>query len=189
MNKIQILKRESSDKIPDENGDYLFGEKYIIPLEQKDLEDNDILLLNQICFVSWNAMIKMDCFDLPNISQFKSEIMYDCPFDTGYKFFGIFPLAILSGDVAKYRNKSFKGRFDDMAWDTDWTKSFICKKYDRNGKIGIGIPVSDIARAYMGHGYTSGTLPDDGGNSLTQVKVKLSNGDWMVCLTWIWYNK
>jgi len=184
---VKILKRDGPLE-HDDIGDFLFGRDYIVQLNDKDLEDNEILLLINFTYYCPKALEKIGCFGLDNIQEFIEDGSYECPFVDGVTFNGVYPLAILSKDVAKYRESRFTGPYFDMAFDTEWTKSMTCAEYKDEKKI-IKIPMGNIATTYLGHGYTIGTLPSDGHGRIIYIKVPLSNGDWLVCATWIWYNK
>jgi hypothetical protein len=190
---IKILEREPSVPVNEEDdiGDFLFGEKYIYRLRQKDLDDNEILLLTYFAYFGPNALAKLGCFSLPSVEKFLNDSAYQCPFrKKEQEFFGLYPMAILSQDIHKYRLGDLRNSHYDIAFDVEWTKSMTCTAYDTKTKEKIvAINVDHIAKAYMGHGYTSGTLPYDGSGRIELVKVRLSNGDWLVCATWEWFNK
>lgn len=188
MKEIQILKRNG--ELNNELGDFLFGEPYINLLEQKDLEENEVLLLIFLAYFSPNALAKLGCFNEISLSQFLRAGSYECPFNSNRQcFFGLYPLAILSKDISKYRLGDLRGGHYDIAWDVEWTKTMSCAGYDKDKNKIVKIDIDNIATAYLGHGYTEGTLPYDGSGKVKQVKVRLSNGDWLVCATWEWYNK
>lgn len=184
---VKIVKREGPPVY--ENGDFLFGDSYIDLLDQQDLVDNQILLLINFAYFGPSALKKLGCFSLDNIETFIEEVSYECPFVGGIKFLGLYPVAILSKDISKYRSQALSGSYYDMAFDSDWTKKMSCVDYDRDKNKILKIPICQIGKAYLGHGYTTYALPDDGRNSIMMVKVPLSNGDWLVCATWVWYNK
>ena len=190
MNMVEILKRDVPVAKEDSNGDFLFGGEYIYDMASSDLEENEILLLCHIALYAPTALIKLGCFSSTSINKFIDKIVYADPFTSnGLNFLGLYPLAILSKDIKKYRIEGFIGSYYDLAWDTKWTKAWGCSKYDKDGNKVTAIPLDQISQAYLGHGYTDYTSPSDGSNSIVQVKVKLSNEDWLVCATWEWYNK
>lgn len=185
---IVIEKREGP--LDNESGDFIFGYKYVYLLEQKDLDENQILLLVHFAYFTPNALITLG-FSPVSVETFLDDGVYTCPFrrKKEQEFFGMYPLAILSKDISKYRVGNLKNNAYDMAFDNDWTKGMSAIDYDKDGNKLVKIPVDNIAEVYLGHGYTEGNIPYDGSGSRKQVKVKLSNGDWLVCLTWEWYNK
>jgi len=57
MKEIEILERQGT--LDNELGDFLFGEKYVNLLEQKDLEENEILLLISLILIGSLGIISI----------------------------------------------------------------------------------------------------------------------------------
>jgi hypothetical protein len=96
--------------------------------------------------------------------------------------YGVVPTALLTNDTKKYRNNLLgKVPYIDLALDSDYWKEM---------RRGVEfLEPSDIARLFLGSGYSEGCSIHDGGHELKPAKLKLSNGDWLYVWFWEWYNK
>ncbi len=99
---------------------------------------------------------------------------------TQTQVYGVIPTVLLTDDPEKYR-EALTGQvaFLDMALDSDYWKEA------RRELFALG----DIARLFLGSGYSEGCSIHDGSHQLKPAKLKLSNDDWLFVWFWEWYNK
>lgn len=111
------------------------------------------------------------------------ESGYECPFITGNRFFGIYPIGIqlqYNSTIDKYRIGRFASQDFNYLFDLEFQKSNIRQLLELN---------NPFLRTFIGSGYTMATLPSDGQSMETNASVRLSNGDSLLVKTFIWYNK
>jgi len=170
-----------------EYGDLLYGGDYIVPLENNDLKDNDLLPIEMWGYNVWKNLVLMGYYK-HRMFDLRKILKYDCPFsDDSEKrtYYYAYPVAIIAKDIQKYRTEAYSDSLYDMFWDAEWTKDFIFK----NEESECQLKCSNVGTAFMGHGYNIGCLPTDGSSSKSQAKILLSNGDHLGIITWIWHNK
>jgi hypothetical protein len=178
MQKPKLLKTNDEPEL----GDMLLGEEYYhdellsdgkIKDKYSELEYAYFDALNRLGWVGLNYFA-----EVPDYTKF----MYKCPYiDNTYFWF--IPIAIMSSDIQKYKSyiPSLSWR-SEMMFDFEWTESQspINEYFEYE---------SNITQACMGHGYTHGTLPTDGNGGRQLITIKLDNGDFVVAVSHIWYNK
>jgi len=121
-----------------------------------------------------------------NAKDIKEKLTAECPWSDN-KYFIFYPIAILFQDKNTWdskQNDKYFGPYRDMFFDRDWQmRRFEIK--DREVHFSIG----SVDRSLLGHGYTEGTMPSDGGGGLKNAAMHLSNGDLIIGKVWVWYNK
>jgi len=165
--KIEVAKEKY---IPD-CGDILFGSDYISSKFDRKTVKSLLLFhnLNQ-----WNSLIELDI----DHSKFKNSVRY-MDFLTNNEYFWFLPIMITSTekDVHIKFNKK-----ESVYTDIDYClRSF----YDGDK---LNKPYK-ISQSLLGHGYTYGTLPDDGDNTIDLLNVDLNETDKITGYCWIWFNK
>jgi hypothetical protein len=184
---ITLVAPHPSDGYAPKNGDIIHESgKYYLPvtkeewelvtsLKKREYRQVPFILLTAIDENPWRALAELDI----DYSRFKKLAEYKCPY-TGYTHFGALPIAILAEDREKYQVGRFASKYNSYAWDMDFLKEvykdrcFACE---------------GIYQTLMGSGYTSYTRIGDGHGSRIHVKLKMSNGDHLLCYAWEWYNK
>lgn len=107
--------------------------------------------------------------------------IYHCPFIEGNKYYGILPIGIRTEDSSQYRKGKFANPIFNYHFDTKFSSDvYITFLLESN---------NPMVRAYLGHGYTIGTLPSDGDIKEIAASIKLSNDDLLIVKTFEWYNK
>lgn len=166
---IKIEKLSKSKRYIPENGDILYGNEFIAGKVKKE-EINSILMLFRN---SWNALEKLGIDIL-----YKDQMAYECPYRY-IQFYWFYPTFLICQDHNIYKSKVDCRRFDILT-DADYWINFVKICDEKPNKIHM---------SFLGHGYTSGTLPSDGHGTPELVYVNLSNGDKIAGFVWIWYNK
>lgn len=162
-----------------ENGDILYGKQYIAGPANLDRISQVLSVVSSRHYHPWKAVHSKFGIDISMSKDFE----YRCPFSNNVYYWCVpyfmvvrrndaihyAPINIISSDSYEY----------DLAWQTHLWKSSI-------GDIRY---IPPTIQAFLGHGYTEGTLPSDGSAELNHVLIELNNGDALLCLCWIWYNK
>jgi hypothetical protein len=158
-----------------EIGDFLFATKFI----HSYVKTTDPISSSFLLFFSGidNPFKALKLFNV-HATELEKQSKYECPFIQGNHYFGLLPLAINCSNIKTYRINDFASSSFDYLFDTEWQQKFRHP-----------LEIDPIPQSFLGHGYTSGTLPSDGSNSLVNIKVQLSNGDFIIAKTWEWYNK
>lgn len=168
------IEKKSSPHFQPEIGDFLFATEFIDSYVKKD---EDLMMFPLIFMPRYHPFVNMKRLNI-NIDLLLKQSKYDCPF-TENSFIGLLPVAISTNDSKKYRkNTNFESSVYDYVFDLEWQKQMFSITQ-----------VSNIEQSFLGHGYTTSTLPTDGSNSLVVVKLKLSNDDFIIAKTWEWHNK
>ena len=183
---VVTLKKQTPSHTP-KLGDWLWWPEYLMTVVPKeDLLASDIQYLSLLADNDpWRMLGKTAVFDDVQLCALSEATMYDCPF-TNNKYLGVVPIGIISDDINKYRDSaafpSDHGLWD-MLWNHEWTRFMLM----HGGALELHL--DSVARASMGHGYTSNTRSGDGHGRIKDMKVELSNGDLLICKAWEWYNK
>jgi hypothetical protein len=152
-------------------GDILYGANFI----SGHIKDKNILDLKKlpICLYNdgnpWVVLPNRFKIDARNLEK---AVQYKCPY-TRNIFYWILPHALI---LKKNSVEYYGGNKDQYAFDLEWWKNLS----NNPGKIVMSL---------LGHGYTEGTLPCDGVNSIELVTIDLDNGDQLLAFCWFWYNK
>jgi len=181
MQKPKLIKSSGKPNI----GDMLYGAEYFHGELNKSHSTNmnkryeglEYFYLDNIHELGWLAL-KLFVDEVPNQQNF----MYECPY-IGNRHFWLLPIAIMSDDIQKYKSKVSDCWFKEMVFDFD----FVSGNAPINEALEDG--GSTLIKSFMGHGYTDGTLPNDGSGNRELITMKLDNGDYIVAISHIWYNK
>lgn len=111
-----------------------------------------------------------------NTMQMMVASAYKCPYlDSLY--YSVVPTFLFTKDVTKYFNN-----FPDK-----WARDILSDvTYMRQN---YGTTLDNFQSVMIGPGYTDTFSPYDGGHSVEQAHVVLSNGDLLVVAIWHWFNK
>lgn len=109
-----------------------------------------------------------------------TKVQYECPFVKDNKYYGIVPIGISTSSSEQYRLEELSDSFLDHVFDLEYQRQYILSYLQETGPI---------TGSYLGHGFDFGRLPSDGDIKIIVVKIKLSNGDFLVAKTFEWYNK
>jgi len=113
-------------------------------------------------------------------STLQNRVLYACPW-SGKRYYWMFPLGVVT-DAAGV------GRYGDCP---PWRCRAILREEDIEDDT-EGIDPNDfggVVSAMLGHGYTEGTLPSDGCCGQMLATVPLDNGDEILVVCWVWFNK
>lgn len=162
------------------NGDLLWWRDYFLPFNKKVFKRKQIIMLSMIGVNTWKVLI--DLRILPEAwvkEQLDTKLTYVCPWFK-HKYYAVMPIAILSDNVSKFYPEKLQPSMD-MIFDQDWVQKMYMKKKS--------FYVNNLTEAQLGHGYTYGTLPDDGIGKKIDLLLNMGEGDFIVARTWEWYNK
>jgi len=159
-----------------EIGDILSGSEFIVRKVKNDEKLGNFIFANAISHNPWITLKKLDI----DAEQLKKEFEYKDPF-TDNTYYHFIPLAIIVKDVNVYRKGRYSSKDCDYLFDVEWNTSFVCK--DKHPEL------NSISKSMLGHGYTDGTLPNDGDGKHIEVLIELDNGDFLFGYCWEWYNK
>lgn len=172
--KIKLL---PTQEVFEDVGDVLYGQGFIIQPPAMDLSPGHDKLL-PLCMTNdpWITLVRynVDADDL------KTMLEYECPFSDNKYYWFIPNLILVKKSVEIYR----QGRLKDKQYDYYFDTAFI--KHIHGHNI---FELDSVRRAFLGHGYTDGTLPSDGEGKLVKAAVALENGDFLLGWTWLWFNK
>jgi len=177
MIKLLKIPKINNKRYTPEYGDILYGDEYIAgKVELKDIKHP--ILLSNFGNNTWETLKKFEI----DYEMLQKRVTYEC-YMTGNKYYWFLPMMILCGYSTKaYRGlSSFSDPYFNMLFDEEWTLQFLEGYSVEN--------INKIQQSLLGHGYTLGTLPSDGSNSIEVVWVEMSNGDKLVGFCWIWHNK
>ena len=153
-------------------GDILFGNEY---LENINLED---LKKKKYVYAFSNRRLNSELK-----KEFFEYFKYECPFIDGNRYFWFYPSFVFT-DTPDEKDIMHQFMEDDNGgWRADKLKEIEeFDEYSIHNQFWA-------EKFYMGHGYTSYTLPSDGSNNKDVVMVRLNNDDILVGQTWVWFNK
>jgi len=109
-----------------------------------------------------------------------NKTKYCCPFSSN-NYYGIVPIGIETKNSQPYRHEGLERQDCDWVFDLEWQQ--------KNVKSLLEDYNDPIIFAFLGHGFTDYCLPYDGSNKIVNVKIELSNGDFIIAKTFEWYNK
>ena len=168
-----ITVKQQQNKFLPEIGDFIFDTENLIHsyLSNEGFGIFPLLFLGN--FDPFVSLRRMEIYD----NDLFQKSCYNCPFLNSNKFYGIVPVAIQTNDSSVYRVGPFARSNYDYVFDLDWQKHCLLDNDD------------SVVLAFLGSGYTEGTFPSDGSNKIINVRIELSNGDFIVAKTFEWYNK
>jgi hypothetical protein len=165
--------RDKSEKPVDDIGDILACEEYFAKPPDSLFKTKTPYL--HLGIDGWTKLNKMsiDCLDL------KPRLRYACPW-TKNQYCLFYPALLFAPEIDSWMSA---GRPLVEPWHVgSWDGS----DFDDNGEFKIG----SIIKSFMGHGYTDGTLPDDGsGYTYSTVIYTTCPGVMVAGRVWVWYNK
>jgi hypothetical protein len=176
--KRLLFQREIETSINDirDYSDFIFA----VGLDIKELTPEvlklDIIPTMIISTSAFNALAKMN---IPKdfLDKLKQASMYTCPW-TENTYFGTLPIA-----VATFNKNNYKDLLTDYQLDTEFHLSM------NGGDVKKLLIPNLVELSFIGHGYTSATLPSDGSHTLVLCTIELPNKDFAICLTYAWHNK
>lgn len=144
-------------------GDILFGSRYLIKTAGFDFHAYP---LNSFGNNNWKVLESMGI----NTSRIKSSAKYVCPFrGSKIEFYGLYPFAI-------------------SAVCDKFVARYSCIKQKNFTQLDF-TTLSNIEMCFLGHGYTSGNLPDDGHGYVKTFMTALDDGRTVYYYGHVWYNK
>ena len=185
---IKILKRENitEDEKVCPIGDILSGEEYFIKPYEAHYGQMKFLPLNAIQYNPWNSLttLGIDC------EEFKREVVYD-DFVTAHNiYYRAIPIFLFSENIDKIIDNTkeirFKNSYKDHEWQVHW---YFREHRDENNPLKHDFEINNIGKSLMGHGYSYETSPSDGSVNMKNAIVELSDGSFLGCKVWVWYNK
>ena len=156
-------------------------------------EDKPFLRLGFLAYNTWVALERL-AIDLQ--CTFRQMVAYKCPFSDN-RYYWFVPCAVFTDNVEWWVDR-VEGSIQlgrDYALDVEWQRNVFngCRQRTHPGGcnpiLAKTFPLSDIDKAFLGHGYTDFTYPNDGDGHLHPAVVSLSNGDYLGGTVWVWYNK
>jgi len=142
-----------------------------------DLLDTGFSMFPLIFNMHYNPFVTLRRLGLQIQDAF---VRYNCPFNTNNTYYGIVPIGIETKKTKLYRQEEFSDNSYDYVFDLNFQAKYI-HQYLRE--------VDDITSCFLGHGYDDSRLPFDGSIKIVNVKLELSNGDFIIAKTFEWYNK
>jgi hypothetical protein len=165
-----------------EIGDILSGGEYLVRQVANKEKLENYLWVATFGNNPWHAIERLGI----DSKELKEAFRYKCPF-TDNIYYHFVPVAlVIKNGVDQYRKKfeedngSKDSNYNDFLFDLEWTKRM---------SGGVLPEANTIQMAFLGHGYTDGTLPSDGAGDFVNVLIELDNGDFLFGHCWIWYNK
>ena len=168
-----------------EIGDILGGWEYLSRVEIFTIElfKTDGSLPNRLV-VSQNHGFNLADIGV-DVTVLEAETRYKCPWTENY-YHWFYPLGVITDDETKYSLKH------DADVNLHEFRPWACRKIE-NGKTDLDhVDPSEwgkITDAMLGHGFTRGTLPSDGHGEKVLATVPLDNGDELLVVCWVWFNK
>lgn len=173
---IQVVAPKSAAK--PEIGDVLYGERFLSRVELAPTELEGKRLVR-----SPNRGFNLSGLGIAT-ATLETQIVYRCPW-TENKYYWMFPLGVVTDDEKRYGLDASK--LDGRPW--------MCRLISSSEHSIDHIDPSDLAplttvmTAMLGHGYTAETLPSDGHGNKVLATVPLDNGDEILVVCWVWFNK
>ena len=152
-------------------------------IEKKEMNPMPLAGMYGFGLNPWKALVHAG-IDAEDVKKLKNWSTCYCP-GTEREYNAIVPVSILTNDAKVYTSK-VKLPFSDMFEDGNWNRSMTWNR-ERNER-----PVeflSGVERAILGSGYMEFILPCDGSNGYEFFTVSLENGDKIIFVGWVWYNK
>jgi hypothetical protein len=160
-----------------DNGDILSGGKYIVR-KVKNIEDlGSLLSATALSNNPWKSLKMLNV----ETEHIRKAFQYLCPY-TDNKYYHFIPAAIvIKNGVDAYRKPNYEDKSFDYLFDLDWVTNCVFQHKHPH--------LNSIGKSMLGHGYTDGTLPNDGHGNHIEVLIELDNDDYLFGYCWEWYNK
>jgi len=167
------IKKQNKSFIPEIGDIYPFEDKYFlmkIPEKDESKYLSDVFTLSR-GFTPFESLRELG-IDTKDIEQ-----KYTCP-HSGLEFYSLIPYKLISTDLSIYMEETSSNA---MAFDKEW-------QWDYEDHKELFKP-SRLISSMIGSGYTCLTNYNDGSGDYIKVAIELENGDYLICLTWEWFNK
>ncbi len=133
---------------------------------------------------------------IENLEVFKN-VKSTCPY-TGNRYYCLLPVAILSNELTKYRElvnpmgwykleENGKTVYHDIY--AEMAKDAMIEMQETNSQPTAWFSFGSIEACLLGSGYSSGRIKSDGGREWQWTTLALDNGDALLCVVLIWFNK
>ena len=179
MQKSKIIK---GNKLTQEYCDFIYGDSSLLSDCNDELFKKDFILMQYYALNPFKALKNF----VSNVDAYFNNFNYNCPI-TNKDFCAVIPYAIVSDNIAKYKeltvSETGKSIYIDMVFDVPFNREYFNKGTD------VSDCIDDISTALLGPGYTMMCLPSDGMCAPKFVTVNLDNGDIVICIGLLWYNK
>jgi hypothetical protein len=172
-----IIVKQQQKKFQPEIGDFIFDDEKLIH-SYFTLDFDKTLMFPLVFFGHFNPFVTLKRLNVHDQDLFVKSAKYECPFLNSNIYYGLLPVAIQTNDSSVYRYGPFSRSEYDYVFDLDWQKTYQQSFFE-----------NEILTSYMGSGYTNCFLPSDGSHKIVDVKIELSNNDFIVAKTFEWYNK
>lgn len=154
------------------NGKVLYGERFLsrVELAVTKLEGKKLVRNPNCHFNLADLGIATDALE--------AQVVYGCPW-TENKYYWMFPLGVVTDDEKRYGLDISK-------------EPWMCRLISASERSMDHVDPSEwckVTDAMLGHGYTTGTLPSDGHGHKVLATVPLDNGDEILVVCWVWFNK
>jgi hypothetical protein len=150
------------------------------------------LPLVAISLNGWSALLRLQASPPMSgcLRDFEAASRYTCPY-SNMEPWALVPLGILANDASLYRE----------AFTAPGTWSYVYDMVIEQGRerhleqqlggldVELVSVLGSLTLGMMGSGYTAECLSCDGDAQRNLVSVDLENGDKLVCVAWIWFNK
>ena len=191
---IRIIKHEKAVPVTDigdilkpfsnwEKKNTLTGAGWYSKVPEEVWKDKPFIPIPWINRHSWNALKILGI----DAERFQKVITYECPW-TQNQFWWYLPMYLFTDELEMWLDRCDPYRV------TSWTRDIILDVehmqhhysfHDTENSFETG----NVDEALLGHGYTEGTMPNDGHGSLYDATLTLSNGDYIGGKVWVWFNK
>lgn len=157
-------------------GDFIYGNVDLLGHFDEEFFTKQFLLLNNLDYNTFTVLDKLN-IDTSYFDNFK----YECPF-TKRENYGVVPIVIVSDNIEKYLVDCHQSK-KEMVLDMDFQKEYF------NEKVPLENLINSITISLMGAGYTNGCYPSNGSKDVMLSTIPLNNGDVIVCVNYVWFNK
>ena len=166
---IQIIKQPKP--YSPEYGDILYGAEYV-EKEVKKEDINKVIPIGARSSYIWESLEGRFGIEVASI---RDELIYGCPWSDN-RYYWCLPewLVLRENDVNYYKELDTPLKTFGYYWDTEWWL-----------RVFRGEVLNRVISTFLGHGYTSGTLPSDGSGEIKPVLIGLDNGDALYAHCWI----
>jgi len=161
---------------------------------QEVWESKPLIDLTLLMHHPWKAL-KVAGIDDAGLQE---AVTYECPY-TDNRYFWFLPLYIFTDDVPGWVDRIGGDKFlfgSKYVKNVDWQRKVFndAREADYMDRETVDFPnefpLSQIDKAMLGHGYTTGTRPGDGHGELLPCTVALEGTkDYVGGSVWVWYNK
>lgn len=203
----QDFEMSPEDLDPNLSGDFTLGNpvvytRFLFQFIASEFNGRKIVPLWNFSYNHWNALYKIGV-DPADIDRLYDAVEYgDCFYPANEDnedlmrarrpgaFNCLLPLAVIPAGERPYffrdgqvNHHLFYYKFDEV--------EHVIRNHDPEVKLDyfMNMGGGSIARARLGHGFTDTTLPSDGGTDVELFFMRGENGDIIVCVAHVWFNK